>query len=529
MTWLVGALAYAVALFHRTSLDVASIPAEHRLGVGAQTLASFAFVQLGVYLAMQIPSGMLADRIGPRRMLSGGLLTMAAGATVFGFATAAGTALVSRALIGLGDACIFLNVLRLAQNWFPARRYALMAAMTGLAGGIGQLVSAFPLRLALSSLGWVQTFVGAGVITAALGAVAWLVVRDQPSTPVPGKPLPGNVVPGNLVRGNLLRGNLVAGKSPPAAPSGTGTRGALSGAFGTRGTRVAMWAAFALNAPLMVLATLWGYPWLVQGQGVSAPEATLLLSGLVVANLTLAPVMGWLAGRFPAHRATLVVAAGSLIVAVWGMALLWPGGRLPAVALGTVLLVTALSGAAALVAFDIARAANPSGRGGAASGLVNTAGFGAATAASFVAGVILQHLGHGPNAFRVAFAPMVGAMAFGVAASAVVQWRSKGASGQAGIRGRAAGGEPASDISGSLGEAGVGSRAGLSGRAGVSGREGVNAARVSSKQYELFEGWNGARASAFDDVRHARFYHVEEGSSTGSLPAPRSGWTGPRR
>lgn len=482
MTWLVGALAYAVALFHRTSLDVASIPAEHRLGVGAQTLASFAFVQLGVYLAMQIPSGMLADRIGPRRMLSGGLLTMAAGATVFGFATAAGTALVSRALIGLGDACIFLNVLRLAQNWFPARRYALMAAMTGLAGGVGQLVSAFPLRLALSGLGWVQTFVGAGIITAALGAVAWLVVRDQPSTPVPGKPVSGNVVRGNVVRGNVVPGNLVpgnlvggklvagrpvAGKSPPAAPSGTGTRGALSGAFGTRGTRVAMWAAFALNAPLMVLATLWGYPWLVQGQGVSAPEATLLLSGLVVANLTLAPVMGWLAGRFPARRATLVVAAGSLIVAVWGMALLWPGGRLPAVALGAVLLVTALSGAAALVAFDIARAANPSGRGGAASGLVNTAGFGAATAASFVAGVILQHLGHGPNAFRVAFAPMVGAMAFGVAASAVVQWRSKGASGQAGIRGRAGGGEPASDIAGSLGEAGVGSRAGLSGREGV--------------------------------------------------------------
>lgn len=431
LTWSVGACAYAVALFHRTSLDVASIPAEHRLNIGAQALASFAFVQLGVYLVMQIPSGVLADRVGPRRMLSAGLVVMAAGGVLFGLATAPGAALVARALVGLGDACIFLNVLRLAQNWFPARRYALMAAMTGLAGGVGQLVSAAPLRLALSGIGWEPTFVGAGLFTAALGVIAWLVVRDGPGgrhPNAPARPVAAFVpatpsAPGPRAAGATSRQRGL----PPAQVSDppSGPRAALVGALGERGTRVAMWAAFALNAPLMVLATLWGYPWLVEGQGVSAQEATLLMSGVVVANLALAPLMGWLAGRFPQRKAALVVGTGSLVVAVWCMALIWPGGRLPAVALGAVLLVTALAGAGALVAFDIARAANPAGRGGAASGLVNTAGFGAATAASFVAGVILQHLGTGPGAFRVAFAPMVGAMALGVAACAVVQHRPK--------------------------------------------------------------------------------------------------------
>lgn len=392
VVWAVAALAYVVALFHRTSLDVASLAAEHHLGVGAQALAGFTVVQLGVYLVMQVPSGVLADRVGPRRMLTAGLGAMAGGAVLFGAATSPGAGLAARALVGLGDACIFLNVLRLAQNWFPPRRYALMAALTGLAGGAGLLASAEPLRLALSGWGWAPTFAGSGVLTAALAATVWSVVRDSPHR---------REVPGEASR-------------PAEGRSAVHLQQYLGAAAVSPGTRVALWGAFALNAPFMVLATLWGYPWLVEGQGAGRQAATLLISAMIVANLALAPVMGLHAGAFPDRRPALMLGASLLALSAWVLALAWPGGRLPFLLLVVVMGATALSGAGALVSFDLARASNLPANGGAAAGLVNTAGFGSATLASYAAGLILQHAGTGPEAFRLAFAPMVAVMAFGL-------------------------------------------------------------------------------------------------------------------
>jgi len=58
-------LAYAVAVFHRTSLGVAAAPATERFGIGASVLSTFAVMQLAVYAAMQVPVGMLIDRFAP--------------------------------------------------------------------------------------------------------------------------------------------------------------------------------------------------------------------------------------------------------------------------------------------------------------------------------------------------------------------------------------------------------------------------------------------------------------------------------
>ena len=62
-------------------------------------------------------------------------------------------------------------MLRIAQNWFPASRYALLASLTGLAGALGQLGTTIPLGLALDGVGWTATFAGSGLLTAGLGCV----------------------------------------------------------------------------------------------------------------------------------------------------------------------------------------------------------------------------------------------------------------------------------------------------------------------------------------------------------------------
>ena len=107
---------YLVAIFHRMSLGVASLDASERFGVTTSAIALLSTVQLGVYLAMQIPAGLLADRLGPRRSLTLGLLAMGAGELLFAFSPTLAPAIAGRALVGAGDACMFLNVLRVAAH-----------------------------------------------------------------------------------------------------------------------------------------------------------------------------------------------------------------------------------------------------------------------------------------------------------------------------------------------------------------------------------------------------------------------------
>src|SRR3954469_14133935 len=146
--WALAAAFYLVAIFHRMSLGVASLDASARFGVSTSAIAVLSTVQFGLYLAMQIPAGLLADRLGPRRSLAIGLLAISAGELIFAFSPTLGLAIAGRALVGAGDACMFLNVLRVAASWLPRHRFPLAIALTGVCGSIGQLVGTAPLSAA---------------------------------------------------------------------------------------------------------------------------------------------------------------------------------------------------------------------------------------------------------------------------------------------------------------------------------------------------------------------------------------------
>lgn len=399
--WSVAALAYLVAFFHRTSLAVASLAAQQRFGIGATALSSFAILQLGVYLAMQIPGGIMADRFGPRRMLSAALLFMAIGETLFAFATTMPVAVLGRALVGLGDAFTFINVIRLAASWFPRRRFALLTAFTAMTGALGQVGGTMPLSASLHAYGWTPTFLGTAALSAAMAVVVRIRVRDHPRAP--------------------------AERVPASTPMPTGLRLTLS----QRGTRTALWTHFTLMSSFMVLATLWGYPYLVRGLGMEPGSARLVLTLTAAAPLAVAPTMGWVAGHRPGLRGRLIVSIAAVLALVWVTAVTWPGGHLPVPLAVTLVLVSAAGSAASMLAFDLARDANPPSRGGVASGVVNVGGFSAAMTTSLGAGALLDAGGGGydATAFQIAFIPITCVVVAGTVRLALLlrPWRAAAA------------------------------------------------------------------------------------------------------
>jgi MFS family permease len=396
--WALAVAVYVTAVFHRNALAVASLLAERRFGVGPSALAGLVAVQLGIYAAMQIPSGLMTDRFGPRRMLALAALLMGGGELVFAAAHGTGLALAGRALVGLGDALTFLNVLRLVQNWFPVQRYGLLAALTSLMGGAGQLVSTVPLHLGLEHFGWAPTFTTTALVTLVAALPMWIVLHDRPPS-TPGVP----VAPSGRALG---------------PPDPTPVRAVLAEVMRRPGTWQGMWAHFALTGAFAVFTALWGYPFLVHAEGYSAARASSALGLVVLASIVAAPFVGALMTRRPRWRVPMVHGVAAVILGSWVAALVVGTGRVPAWLIVVILVSTGVGAPASAAAFDLAREANRPRRGGAATGVVNIGGFSAAVLCDVAIGALLATVGHGghrPSGFGWPMACIPAMVAVGMA------------------------------------------------------------------------------------------------------------------
>jgi MFS family permease len=409
--WMTAVLVYLAAVFHRTSLGVASIEAGERFHLGPAALGTFTVLQVAVYALMQVPTGMLVDRYGARRVLTAAAVLMGFGQLLFAFATSYPLGLFARAVLGVGDAMTFVSVLRLVAAHFPARRYAAVASFTAALGALGNLASTVPLSLLLAGAGWTWTFAVAGAVTALYSVVLMLRVRDNPI----------GVMPEPVDRTESL-GTVLA---------------QVRDAWRTPGTRLGFWVHFStMSAPAM-LGLLWGFPYLVQAQGLSEPAAGLVLSLLVVGAIVGGPAIGTMISRHPEWRTPMVV--GYLVTALvtWAVLLGWPGGHVPLWLLVVGFAYLSMGGPASTIAFALARDYNPMRRVGTATGVVNVGGFVAITVSALAVGLVLDLVAPlGPaTAFRIAFLSVVAVLVLGLWRTSVWWRRARAAVFDAASRG----------------------------------------------------------------------------------------------
>lgn len=178
--WCIGVAVYFVAVIFRTSLGVAGLEAADRFHVNASALSTFSLLQLLVYAGMQVPVGLMVDRLGTKKVLTLGAVLFTVGQLGFALSPSYGMALAARALLGCGDALTFISVLRLGTRWFPARRGPLMAQLAGLVGMAGNLVSTLVLAPVLHGVGWTAAFAGSAVAGLVVLVPLVLFLRDHP-------------------------------------------------------------------------------------------------------------------------------------------------------------------------------------------------------------------------------------------------------------------------------------------------------------------------------------------------------------
>ena len=380
-------VAYIVAVLQRTSLGVAGVEAAQRFEVSASVLSSLTVIQLIVYASLQIPVGVVLDRIGPKALIATGAMLMMLGQTTLALAPSVGIAIGGRILLGAGDAMTFISVIRLLASWFNGRMLPQVSQWTGNVGALGQVLSALPFSFALRHFGWVPAFVSA----AALSAVALVLVLL------------------------FLSNGREPGLYPAHVTSWRGAMRQLRESLARPGTQLGFWSHFVSQCSGTVFSLLWGFPFMVGALGYSQSVASGMLALLVVAGVISGPVLGVLTARFPLRRSNLVLGIVLAMAVVWTVLLLWPG--YPPFWLVVVLVVTlGVGGPGSLIGFDFARSFNPLRSLGSANGVVNVGGFLASFVIMFLIGVVLDlanqlRISHGLasdvfawDSFRLAFA-----------------------------------------------------------------------------------------------------------------------------
>jgi MFS family permease len=386
VVWSVGVLAYVFAVMQRTSLGVAGLDAAEHLGVSPGTLSLFVFVQIGVYMLTQVPAGFLTDRFGARVMLVVSATLQAAGQLTLTLATGLVSAMLGRVLVGVGDAIVFVAVLALVPRWFPARRVPMVTQLTTILCQAGQVLSAVPFLALLHVSGWHVAFGSAAAASALVAVLALVVVRDAPG-------------------GTPERG-------PAVSPREIGRR--LYAVWHRPGTRLGFFSHLAVQFSFNVFTLLWGVPYLVSVQGLSATAAGALVTLFVVCTIAFGPVVGVLTMWRPLRRSRLVLVVVALTAATWTAVLAVPAPA-PLWLLIVLIVVLAMGGPASVVGIDIGRTSNPTSSLGVAQAVVNLGGFSASLVVLAGMGLVLNLLGgFTAEAFRIAWLVQYPVWAVGV-------------------------------------------------------------------------------------------------------------------
>ena len=396
-SWIIfaaGVVAYVVAITQRSSLGVASVEASDRFSSTAAALSTLGVLQLVVYAALQVPVGVLIDRIGPRTLVLSGLVLMAVGQGVVAIAPTLEPAVLGRMLVGAGDAAVFTSVLRLNNTWFTGSRVPQLNQWLGNLGQGGQVISAIPFALLLHTAGWTSAFLSA----AALAVLAFV-----------------------LGAATLSNGR---GISPAAEGVGTFAEALrqLRVSLKRSGTQLGFWAHFVTQSSGVVFSLMWGFPFMVFGIGLDPAFASAMLTLMVGTGLIVGPILGLLTVRHPLRRSNLVLGIVALMGTAWVLVLAWPG-QVPAWLVCILVVTLGIGGPASQIGFDFARTFNPARRLGGANGIVNVGGFTASFVMMALIGVVLdlQSPGGGTgqdlytmDAFRVAMLVQFPVVGFGV-------------------------------------------------------------------------------------------------------------------
>jgi len=264
---------FTMGTFYRMSTAVIAPDLAADLRLNAEQLGMLGGAVFYPFALLQIPTGPMLDRIGPRLVISSCAVIMALATFLFAGATSFGVALVARGLMGLGMAPLLMGSLKVYTVRFPANKFATLMGLILCIGTLGNFLAYSPLAYLTASIGWRTCFVVAGVINSILALLTFWVLADPspPSQKAPSEASRAGTTIGIRESARILLGSL------------------------------SFWQISAMSlfryGTVMSLQTLWLGLYLMDARGYTPVQAGNLLLLLALGNAIGNPIAGRLSDK----------------------------------------------------------------------------------------------------------------------------------------------------------------------------------------------------------------------------------------
>ncbi|MBA2710567.1 MAG: MFS transporter [Tatlockia sp.] len=290
VVWGLGCLFYFYECLLQVSPSVMSSELMRDFAVTSQTLGILSGIYFYSYAAMQLPGGVLMDRFGPHRLVTLATAICAISTIAFGLTDNFLMACIARLMIGFGSSFAAVGSMKLAANWFPANRFALLTGMMVTIGMLGAIGGEAPLALLVDTYGWRHSMIIMGIIGLVLSVLILLIAQDEPAR----KPNePHHQVEEEPLWTSLL--TLIKNKQ--------------------------LWL-IACYGGLMYMSTpvfcgLWGVPFLMFKMGLAKTTAANYISLVFVGWAIASPLWGLLSNRIGLRKPPLYIGSiGALLTSV---------------------------------------------------------------------------------------------------------------------------------------------------------------------------------------------------------------------
>jgi sugar phosphate permease len=386
--------AYVLSFFHRIAPNPMAGELRAAFGLTGAELGALAGSYFWLYTPMQVPTGVLLDVVGPRRIVALGGVAAGIGSIAFGRAETLAGATAGRALVGLGVSVAFVSLLKLVTSWFRESEFGTLSGLVMVLGNLGALSASTPLAWAVQVTSWRNVFAVVGISSLLGAALTWLLVRDRPED------------------AGLPSMRALEGREEHAPRAGTWWDG-LWQVVRNRSTWPGFFVNLGLGGSYIAFAGLWAGPYLRAVHGMTNERASahtfVMLLGFAACSLPI----GWVSDRLRRRRLP-AVALGVVHVGCWVP--LVAGVPLPAAASLALFALLGFSAPAFTLSWASVKEVNAPGLSGTAMAVANTGVFLGSMIYQPLVGFVLDRAG-----WRPALLVLAGCAAGGVLAAALVR------------------------------------------------------------------------------------------------------------
>lgn len=348
LVWGLGALLYLMGFFQRVAPAVMTGELMRDFNINATALGNLSGFYFYSYVAMQIPTGIIADRWGPRRLLTMGAMVAGSGTLLFALSNAVFWASIGRLLIGGSVAVAFVGLLKLSSSWFPPRFFSMASGVALFVGILGAVFAGPPLRILLNYYSWRSVIFVSAVITFFIGLSIWIFVRDLPHE-----------------KGYK---DLYDMDMHSEEKDRMGIFKSIQMVFSYINVVLLFIIPGGIVGCTLTFSGLWGVPFLIHHRGLSPEQAAALSSTLLIAWAMGGPFFGWLSDRIGRRKPLYITGALVTVVGWVGIVFINPMGMGMLVVL---LVITGFFSGCMIIGFAFGKESVPARLSGTVSGVIN--------------------------------------------------------------------------------------------------------------------------------------------------------------